>query len=158
MDGRCPHCGNSRDSIGHWLEHCVSLEPLRAWLRTVWEQLAWPGPPPQFGSFLVYGYAQRSPGTRQLQVIQGALLTAAKWIRHQRIATDRARSVGEHEAVAVLRQRLQRHLTVDAHCARHKLSVLGRPSSKKAWVDVWEPIIDGRAWRSGQVKLVNAGD
>ena len=98
VDNRCPHCGGRQDSIGHWLEDCSSLAPLRDWLQTVWRQLEWPGEPPRFSIFVAYGYAQRSPGTRKLQVVQGALLEAARLTRHLRIAVEGARSVTADEA------------------------------------------------------------
>ena len=75
---------------GVWV---IIMDPLRRWLREIWNALRWPMPAPQFGEFVVYGYARRSPGTRPAQVLQGALLAAVRWVRFSRIHSERPRTV-----------------------------------------------------------------
>ena len=88
-----------------------------------------------------------------MQVLQGAVLMAAMWVRHERVKTDGARTVTSMEAVRTAERRLQRHLALDLHCARSGLDIAGRPTTKRRWKTVWTPIVNVARLADGVVEV-----
>ena len=88
-----------------------------------------------------------------VQVLQGALLMAAMWVRHERVKTEGARTVTSIEAVQTAERRLQRHLVLDLHCVRSGLDIVGRPTTTQQWKSMWTPVVNASRLADGVVEV-----